>query len=156
MKKDDILWQGIISEIKKELENITKLREELENVLKEEGRFNNRRTLGSILHDFYNCCERVFRRIATDINGSFVQTESWHKKLLYRMIINIESVRPKVISEDLAAELDDYLSFRHIFRNIYGFELKGDRLDRLVDKFKPVSQKFENEILDFLEKMEKK
>ena len=105
---------------------------------------------------FYNCCERIFRRIISDINGGFVRDESWHKALLYRMTIEIKGIRPKVISEDLAAELDDYLSFRHVFRNIYGFELKGERLDRLVDKFARVSINFGNQIDAFLKMMEKK
>ncbi|MEW6685179.1 MAG: hypothetical protein AB1393_03110 [Candidatus Edwardsbacteria bacterium] len=119
-------------------------------------RFNTRRLQGSILHDFYNCCERVFRRIATDINGAvWGISESWYKELLYRMTIEIAGIRPQVISENLAAELDDYLSFRHIFRNIYGFELKGERLDRLVSKFNRVSRSFISEIGEFLRKMEK-
>ena len=37
--------------------------------------------------------------------------------------------------KELAASLDEFLSFRHLFRNIYGFELIGDRVDRLVEKF---------------------
>lgn len=69
------------------------------------------------------------------------------------MTIEIKSIRPHVISEDLAAELDDYLSFRHVFRNIYGFELRGERIDRLVSKFEQVSKIFNNQILEFLIKM---
>lgn len=101
----------------------------LKNSSEESGKISNRRILGSIRHDFYNCCERIFRRISTEINGGFEQRETWHKELLYRMTIEIKGLRPEVISEDLAAELDDYLSFRHLFRNIYGFELKGERLE---------------------------
>lgn len=61
------------------------------------------------------------------------------------MTIEIKDIRPQVISEDLAAELDDYLSFRHLFRNIYGFELRGERVDRLVDKFGRTSERFKKE-----------
>jgi hypothetical protein len=111
MKKDDIFWEEIKSEIKKEIENIDKLRQELRKAINIGAKLNTRRLKGSILHDFYNCCERVFRRISTDINGGFGETKSWHKELLYRMIIPIKSIRPQVISEELAAELDDYLSF---------------------------------------------
>lgn len=35
MRKNEIFWQEITSEVKRELKNIKKLREELENVLKE-------------------------------------------------------------------------------------------------------------------------
>lgn len=50
------------------------------------------------------------------------------------MTIPIKQIRPAVISEELAAGLDEYLSFRHVFSNIYGFELKGDRIDYLASK----------------------
>jgi predicted ribosome quality control (RQC) complex YloA/Tae2 family protein len=155
MRENEIFWQEIVSEIDKELENITRLREELEDVMKNTAKANNRRLQGSILHDFYNCCERVFRRVTADINGGFRQAETWYKGLLYRMTIEIKGIRPQVISEDLAAELDDYLSFRHVVRNIYGFELKGERLDRLVAKFDRVSRSFSKQITEFLRKMEK-
>ncbi len=151
MKKTDIFWQEIRSEIAKELENIEKLHTELKNL---PTGAENRRAEGSVLHDFYNCCERIFRKIATDINGGFGRSETWHKGLLYRMTIAINDVRPQVLSEELAAELDDYLAFRHVFRNIYGFELKGDRLDRLVAKFGRVSHEFQEQIEEFLDKME--
>jgi len=153
--KNNILWEEITSEIKKEIETITKLNDELESVIKNSSEFNNRRIFGSILHDFYNSCERIFRRVNRDINGRSIQSEGWHKELLYRMTIEIEGIRPRVISEESAAELDDYLSFRHVFRNIYGFELKGERLDRLVDKFRRVSKNFIAEINEFIKKMEK-
>lgn len=81
--------------------------------------------------------------------------ETWHKELLYRMTIPLEGLRPAVISEDLAAELDEYFSFRHIFRNIYGFELKSARFERLVDRLEDVSSRFKDEIVKFLHKMEK-
>jgi hypothetical protein len=154
MERDELFLQEVISEIEKELENIDRLREELRNALRENSLLS-RRAEGSILHDFYNCCERVFKKISMGINGGFNEGERWHKELLYRMTIPIRGIRPEVISEDLAAELDDYLSFRHIFRNIYGFELKGERLDRLVEKFDRTSNTFEREIRQFLEKFQK-
>lgn len=151
MDKDKFFWREISAEIKNELKNIDRLVIEL----KEEKDRGSRRAQGSILHDFYNCCERIFRRISLGINGGFAAEETWHKELLYRMTIAIAGLRPAVISEDLAAELDDYLSFRHIFRNIYGFELKSARLERLVDRFEDVSNRFKDEIVKFLDKMEK-
>ncbi len=66
------------------------------------------------------------------------------------MTIPVEGLRPQVISEELAADLDEYLAFRHLFRNIYGFELKGGRIDYLVEKFEVVSERFDKEIRKFL------
>lgn len=155
MSGDSLFWKEFKIEIEEELNNIDRLKKELKEALKIREKFNNRRQIGSILHDFYNCCERIFKKIATDINGSFEESENWHKRLLYQMTIFMKDIRPLVLSRKLAAELDDFLSFRHLFRNIYGFELESDRLDRLVAKFKKVSQEFEKEIIEFLRKIEK-
>jgi hypothetical protein len=112
-----------------------------------------RRARGSIIHDFYNACERVFQIIAREINGLIPESERWHKKLLAQMAVEIKGIRPALISKKLAAELDEYLAFRHLFRNIYGFELESDRLDRLAEKFPSVARKFEQEIRNFVNKL---
>ncbi|HHN65020.1 MAG TPA: hypothetical protein ENK09_06630 [Nitrospirae bacterium] len=152
MNKDII--RVIISEIEKEINNLNLLRDELSKLSKEESSIF-KRTAGSILHDFYNCCERIFKNIAIEINGGFEENEKWHKALLFKMTIPIKDIRPAVISEELAAELDEYLSFRHVFRNIYGFELKGNRVDHLVEKFDSVASRFIKEIKKFLEFLNK-
>jgi hypothetical protein len=70
------------------------------------------------------------------------------------MTLEIKGIRPAVISEKVAADLNEFLQFRHLFRNIYGFELKSDLIDKLVDKFFVVSKKFIKEIKSFLKKMQ--
>jgi hypothetical protein len=110
----------------------------------------NPRVLGSVLHDFYNCCERVFKRISSEINGGHYEGDAWHKEILYRMTIPVHGIRPALLSQDLAAELDEYLAFRHVFRNIYGFELKGERVVRLSNGLERVSLRFEQEVRAFL------
>lgn len=134
--------------IEKELDNIETLREEIKPYILSAPQMN--RLKGSILHDFYSACERIFKWIARDINGDFNPLEKWHKELLFRMTIEIKNVRPPVISEQMAADLNDFLQFRHLFRNIYGFELKSDLLDRLVEKFDRTASRFVQEVKDFL------
>ena len=143
-----------ITMIDKELLNIQELRTELLSI-KAEKDIIFRRSKGSMLHDFYNSCERIFKKIAIEMNGGYEDTEKWHKNLLYKMTIPIEGLRPSVISQELAADLDEFLAFRHLFRNIYGFELKGDRIDYLAEKFEQVSGKFEEEIRAFLSSLRK-
>lgn len=141
----------IVSFINEELNNIKQLQSELS-----ECKGNShilRRARGSILHDFYNTCERIFELITHRINGGITVGQQWHKKLLYQMTINIEDVRPPVISKKLAAELDEYLAFRHLFRNIYGFELESKRLDKLIEKFPDTVELLFKEINDFLKKL---
>ncbi|HLG28989.1 MAG TPA: hypothetical protein VI387_02160 [Candidatus Brocadiales bacterium] len=149
----DIL-RGIISEIEKELDNLNELRKEMKEIESGES-IILKRSMGSILHDFYNCCERIFKKVAIEINGGYEDIEKWHKALLFKMTIPIKGLRPLVISEELAAELDEYLAFRHVFRNIYGFELKGERIGYLARKFDKVANRFIKDIKDFLSFLKK-
>jgi len=139
----------IVAWIGKELQNLEELRTEHEKIKSETG-ITFTRSKGSILHDFYNCCERIFKKIALEINSGYEDSEKWHKSLLYRMTIPIEGMRPRVITDELAAMLDEFLAFRHVFRNIYGFELKGERIDYLSEKFDRVVEKFKKEIKEFI------
>ena len=145
---------GLIAEIEKELQNLEELSKELKR-MKPEREIIFKRAKGSALHDFYNCCERVFKKVAIELNGGYEETEKWHKSLLYRMTIPIAGLRPRVISDELAAELEEFMAFRHLFRNIYGFELKGGRIDYLVEKFEAVAGSFKKEIGEFLDLIKK-
>lgn len=144
----------IVAEIERELQNLQELQSELKRI-KSRKDIVFKRSKGSILHDFYNGCERIFKKIAIEINGGYADTEKWHKNLLYRMTLPIEGLRPQVISEKLAADLDEFLAFRHLFRNIYGFELKGNRIEYLAEKFENVSKRFEREIRKFITFLQK-
>lgn len=135
---DDAFLAEVIAGIRKELDTIAGLRNELAHELAKPE--PSRRAAGSILHDFYTCCERIFKRLAAEINGGSTGGDSWHKELLFRMTIPVENRRPAVLSAGLAANLDDYLSFRHVFRNIYGFELQGERLSRLASLLPEISR----------------
>ena len=145
MEKDRLSLLAIVSEIEREIENLKELRSELRSIRDKSG-IIYARSKGSILHDFYNCCERIFKKIAIEINEGYEETERWHKALLYKMTIPLKNIRPQVISEELAADLDEYLAFRHLFRSIYGFELKGDRIARLADRFELISKRLIKEI----------
>ena len=145
---------GLIAEIEKELQNLEELSRDLERI-KPEKEIIFKRAKGSVLHDFYNCCERIFKKIAMEVNGGYEETEKWHKSLLYRMTIPITGLRPRVISDELAADLEEFMAFRHLFRNIYGFELKGGRIDYLVEKFEGVARSFRKEIAGFLALLKK-
>jgi len=141
----------IVSFINEELNNIKQLQSELSEC--KGNSYILRRAKGSILHDFYNACERIFELITHRINGGIAVRQQWHKKLLYQMTMNIEGVRLPVISKKLAAELDEYLAFRHLFRNIYGFELESKRLDKLIEKFPETVELLFKEINNFLKKL---
>lgn len=108
------------------------------------------RAAGSILHDFYSGIEKIFRRIAAKIDRDIPSDEDWHTELLIRMSMSIDNIRPPVISVGLKEQLGEYLRFRHLFRNIYGFELKWERCKTLGIMMMEILKTFTEEIRKFL------
>lgn len=145
----------VISEIKEELEKIDALVLELDNhhSARPENNFYLR-AVASILHDFYCGAERIFIRIAEELNGGIPEGENWHIQLLKDMGLEIEKVRPSVISHDVSKRLREYLEFRHRFRNIYGFELEWEKMKGLKDGLSSVAKDFKNDLAQFLKFME--
>ena len=107
------------------------------------------RAAGSILHDFYNGAERLFERIATAIDSSVPTGPNWHDELLSRVAYPIPDVRPAVISDALRQRLSDYLRFRHLFRTVYGRELRWDLLRPLVDDLPDVHRELSADVRSF-------
>lgn len=146
-------FAALRADIDREVRNLERLLCELNEILSTtpEGSAVRVRATGSVLHDFYTGVERVFRQIGVKIDQDLPMGEDWHIRLLQRMAVPMEGIRPRVIDEKLEAELEEYLRFRHLFRNIYGFELKWDRcqplvenLDRVFSDLKEQIDKFES------------
>jgi len=127
-----------------EIEDEARLLEELGEALRET--YNDmpldtkhervyRESLALKLHNFYTGCERIFTRISEELNGGVPKSPEWHVHLLRKMTLEIEGVRPAVLLKETAAILDEYRSFRHVVRNIYGFEIKMNRMKPLLDSF---------------------
>ena len=104
---------------------------------------------GLKLHNFYTGCERIFRIVASELNGALPDGYDWHKRLLARMAVAHEG-RPAVISSKTARCLEKYLSFRHVVRNIYGYELEAERIAQLVAQQAAVWQEFDSEVRTFV------
>lgn len=116
------------------------------------------RTAGSLLHDFYTGTEKIFQRIALEMERDLPAGPDWHVDLLLRMATPIEERRPAVITEQLKEHLSEYLRFRHLFRYLYGFELRWDRCRELISDLPNIKAKLKRELhlfLDFLRSVEK-
>ena len=153
MKNNNML--DLIAEIEDELILLETLAEEIESVWSSLPR--NKRTrkiheesVALKLHNFYTGCERIFKRISDDINGGTPATADWHKRLMHRMTLEIKDVRPPVLSKETEKILNEFLAFRHIVRNIYGFQIESDRLSALVNKFPKIFIAFRKEIQMFI------
>jgi hypothetical protein len=101
------------------------------------------------LETFYSGIENIFKRIAVELDGALPQGDAWHRKLLDRMARD-SSRRPAVISPELTAMLDQYLSFRHVSHYSYSFHLQWSKMASLVSGCEETMQRVENEIDQFL------
>ncbi|MGI6649362.1 MAG: hypothetical protein ACOX5W_09980 [Bacillota bacterium] len=159
----------IAARIREELSNISLLQQELhaKGILKTGSgqtkinlKITNQndtftlRGIGSVLHDFYVSVENIFKLIAREIDDKVPTGDNWHKELLNQMLLNIPEIRPALVSRPTGLKLEEFRAFRHVFRNVYGFNLAGDRLFALLRKFPETAEQFEQEILQFLADME--
>ena len=74
------------------------------------------------LAEVYSGIERIFERIANEIDKQLSKGERWHTDLLTQMAERSPE-RPPVISEGTQQRLEQLLRFRHKVNNIYGDEL---------------------------------
>jgi len=65
------------------------------------------------------------------------------------MSIVRDDIRPAVISKELREQLDEYLRFRHLFRNIYDFRHGKAKLIELINGLEGVFIDFQGAIQEF-------
>jgi hypothetical protein len=105
--------------------------------------------LAATLHSFYTGAENIFKRVAVELDGEPVRGDAWHRELLLRM--KRPTVRrPALLSEELHDTLNEYLRFRHVFRNAYFFDLDWQKMSPLALRMEETFQKLEKALDDFL------
>jgi len=142
------------SDIRRELANVRRLADEAQEWRPRLAEWPDTvrvRTAGGILHDFYSGVERIFRTIATQIDDDLPGGPSWHIQLLQRMATDLETIRPAVLDPETARQLDEYLRFRHLFRNMYGFDLEWERCAGLLQDLPETYKRLEKQIHAFLD-----
>ena len=149
MRPEEVLARRLAAEVESELSSLGALEAELASAPPGDDTYALR-ARGSILHDFYNGIERVFVRIARELNGGVPRAEQWHRELIRNMALDIPAVRPAVIDTDLAGTLEEYLRFRYVFRNVYGAVLSAGRMRSLEARMPATLEAFRNQIRSFL------
>lgn len=111
------------------------------------------RIIGSILHDYYSAIESIFKTVAINIDKSSHHGDQWHKELLKQMTLDVPGLRIPVISTETVQKLNNYRSFRHVFRNVYGFELSFSRIKELLELLPDTSVSIKKDLDNFIYQM---
>ena len=140
----------LVAEIKDELSKLDILSQKLSSQVNRTNKEEIAESAALRLHNFYTGCERIFKLIVSEVNGGVPHELDWHKRMLTQVSLEIEDIRPAVISHKTRKDLEELLRFRHIVRNIYGFELKPERIETLIALTISLFPRFTKEIKNFM------
>ena len=101
------------------------------------------------LHSFYTGVERMLLLVSRVVNGGTPSRgEGWHRRLLERMAMPTDT-RPAVLQEGTQRDLQEYLRFRHLVRNLYADELRAEPIQRLIEQLQPTWPQLSADIAAF-------
>jgi len=110
--------------------------------------------VGGLLHDLYTGLEKAFREVSPELNGESFSSETWHRDLLHAMALDLPGFRPRVIRAELEPRLLELLKFRHLYRNLYSFDLRWDRVRALAVEALATWVGVEQDLLAFAEALD--
>jgi hypothetical protein len=102
-----------------------------------------------MLHSFYTGIENILKRIAVALDGGLPKGENWHRDLLASMA-KPGAHRPAALSPAARLALRQYLGFRHVFRQGYGFDLQWEKMSGLVGQCEATWRLVQAELAAFL------
>ena len=105
-------------------------------------------------HNLYCAFEDLLRIVAKFFENSIDDSSRYHIELLRRMRLNIEGVRPPLISSELCAVLDEFRAFRHVFRHAYSYDLDPQKLGLLLEKLELIKKHYPIDIHTFITRLE--
>ena len=102
------------------------------------------------LHNLYCAFENIFRRIAEVFGNQIADRAGWHADLLRRMALDVEGLRPRLLSDQAYDSLDELRRFRHLFRSAYRLHLDADRLALVYRKARLLEQVYQADVERFI------
>ena len=102
----------------------------------------------SVLQSFYNGVEKIFDRLAAEVDGERPAGEGRHERLLSQMAAE-RPARPAVISPELHAALREYFAFRHAYRYGHYFRLDWAAMESLASQMAATLERLEAELERF-------
>ena len=106
--------------------------------------------LAYYLHNLYCAFENIFRRVAEVFGNQIADRAGWHADLLRRMTLDIEGIRPRLLSDDAYDGLDELRRFRHLFRSAYRLRLDAERLALVHKKTRALEKVYRPDVKRFL------
>lgn len=106
------------------------------------------------LHNLYGAYEDLFKMVAKFFDNQIEDSSRYHIEISKRMMIDIEGVRPSLISHEAYIYLDELRGFRHMFRHAYAYELDPDRIKMLSEKSLELKHVFHNCLESFKKKLQ--
>lgn len=105
------------------------------------------------LHNLYSAFEDLFKTIAKAFENHINDISQYHIELLKRMTINMEGIRPSLISKESYMLLDSLRGFRHFFRRAYGYEIDERKVDIVLEDAARLKKIYKKDIKRFLNKL---
>jgi len=90
------------------------------------------------IHNYYSAAEDLLKIVAAAFENNIEDASRWHSELINRMTLDIEGVRPRLLSDDTAVLLHRLRSFRHFFRHAYRVDLDGVEIQANVERVQQV------------------
>jgi predicted nucleotidyltransferase len=109
-------------------------------------------SIANKLADVYRGIERIFERIANEVDGHLSRGSRWHKNLLEQMTKQRPERLP-VISQETYQLLEALLEFRHKVNNIYADELIYENTEEHAKSIEELFQSFSDDLNMFTDSL---
>jgi hypothetical protein len=106
---------------------------------------------GYQLHNLYNAVEALFKIVANAFENSVTDLSRWHTELLRRMALDIQGIRPALLSTESIELLNELHAFRRLFRHAYRVRLDASRVEQNLARARKLRSLLPQDVTHFLE-----
>ena len=106
-------------------------------------------SMGYQLHNLYGAFEQLFEEVARFFENQ-IDEARYHADTIRRMQLEIQGIRPALLSAETASGLDELRRFRHLFRHAYTADLDPDKVADLAGKVARIQRNFARDFEQFL------
>lgn len=104
------------------------------------------------IHNLYSAFEQQFETVAGFFENR-LEEQRYHVDLLRRMRLEIDGIRPALVSDEAFVLLDELRRFRRFFRHAYTTDLNPDNLVDLLSKAERLKPVHLREVAGFLDRI---